>query len=348
MTNCYVVAPNGELGFKVSRAFVYESDALTDKLRVDAQNTYTGKFGVEIVWETEKVIHSLVVEGSGKDAVVSLYTYNTEGNAVVKIYKTGDTSKTALWSWHIWVTSYDPTNDAGWNPKANGGNTTRENVLFMDRNLGALAAENSLAGRGLHYQWGRKDPFPLKDVSGFGIADGGSGVTIVQAIQNPGTFYYIVSGNDDDWLADGRDNSLWGGDAEAKPKTIYDPCPAGWRVPLSGASNSSPWSGYNTHGYITGDGGGIVLGTTQSYWPAAGYRNRNTGALTWPGTLSDYGSATVSGIGAYGLAFHSSDFWPSYTHGRATGVSERCVKEIPRVIINPNPDSGLGTEWGQE
>jgi hypothetical protein len=213
----------------------------------------------------------------------------------------------------------------------------------MDRNLGALAAENSLAGRGLFYQWGRKDPFPAKDnVAGFGIDQGP--VTVTQAIQNPGTFYEIASGiNDDDWLASARDNTLWGGDDENKPKTIYDPCPAGWRVPFSGAGTSSPWSGFTSQTYTSGDGGGIVLGTTQSYWPAAGFRYRVTGTLDAPGVDGNYWSATVAGTNAFGLDFHSSgNIYPSYTNGRAPGYSVRCVKEIPVVIVNPEPGPGGG------
>ncbi|MDR0657325.1 MAG: hypothetical protein LBG18_00035, partial [Mediterranea sp.] len=278
---------------------------------------------------------SLVVEGSGKDAVVSLYTYNTEGNAVVKIYKKGDADKTALWSWHIWVTGYDPAQDNGWNPKSYGGTTTR-NVSFMDRNLGALEAANSVKGCGLYYQWGRKDPFPAKDnVGGFGIADGGSGVTIVQAIQNPGTFYGIASGvNNDDWLST-KNDTLWGGDDESKPKTIYDPCPAGWRVPFSGEGTSSPWYGFGSQAFISDDAGGYVLPVdnnggqyTQSYWPAAGLRSRLPNSLISLGAGGNYWSATCRDTDVYDLAFNSSDFASNHFYDRANGMPVRCVKEI--------------------
>ncbi|MDR0658420.1 MAG: fimbrillin family protein [Mediterranea sp.] len=337
MTNSYVVAPGSGFAFPVSRAFVYESDDFTDALHVDDQGTYTGEFGVTTIWQTEKVIRTISVDGSGKDAVVSLYTHNTEGNAVVKIYKANDPEKKAVWSWHIWVTGYDPTSDNGWDPNDNQGTTTRE-VLFMDRNLGALAAANSVKGRGLHYQWGRKDPFPLRNnVAGFGVANGGNGVTLVQAIQNPGTFYYIANVNDNDWLASARDNTLWGGDDEAKPKTIYDPCPAGWRVPLSGTDTNSPWSGYaaqtyeetipiNERGYVfpVDDNDGTY---TQSYWPAAGHRNRITSTLSGQGSNGYYWSATFSGTNAYYLAFSNKNINSSGTYYHTYGFSVRCVKE---------------------
>ena len=107
------------------------------------------------------------------------------------------------------------------------------------------------------------------------------------------------------------------------------------------ASTSSPWSGYAAQTY---DGGtpvdergyvfppvgmsGYDAGThTQSYWPAAGYRNRTTGALTSPGAYGGYWSATVTGTGAYYLGFNSGGIGPSNGVNRAYGYSVRCVAE---------------------
>ena len=61
-----------------------------------------------------------------------------------------------IWSWHIWATDYDPD--------AEGGTVDFNGYTLMNRNLGALANDNSttdkiLASYGLYYQWGRKDPF---------------------------------------------------------------------------------------------------------------------------------------------------------------------------------------------
>jgi hypothetical protein len=201
----------------------------------------------------------------------------------------------------------------------------------MDRNLGATEAGLTVAARGLFYQWGRKDPFPAKDnVSGFGAAQGTA--TVVQTIRNPGTFYWVDRANNNDWLTSPRDDTLWGGNEEAKPKTIYDPCPAGWRVPLSSDGENSPWSGFGEQTYDSGDAGGYVLPVdsnegeyTQSYWPAAGYRNRASGRLTGPGTYGSYWSA-VANVNACYLGFNSGNILSTYGH-RAYGYSVRCVKE---------------------
>ena len=115
---------------------------------------------------------------------------------------------------------------------------------MMDRNLGATSATPGDAGAlGLLYQWGRKDPFPgASSISGHIEAKSTfnqwprstmffEGMSIDYTIQNPTKLIQGWDGRDD-WLLteDGSvDNTRW--QAE---KTIYDPCPAGYRVPDGG------------------------------------------------------------------------------------------------------------------
>jgi hypothetical protein len=66
------------------------------------------------------------------------------GNAVIAIKNTSDQ---ILWSWHAWVCSDKPV--------------VSGTKGFMDRNLGATTKTPGLPSTlGLHYEWGRKDPFP--------------------------------------------------------------------------------------------------------------------------------------------------------------------------------------------
>lgn len=121
--------------------------------------------------------------------------------------------------------------------------------------------------QGLLYEWGRKDPF-------FGSADGstnevnviydGDGTPLsikrikvddneiknntnnkLYAIQHPLTFIYSGGSYNNDWwnkttgdeaTADGGAHN-WnaGGAAAPGKKTIYDPSPEGWKVPMNGA-----------------------------------------------------------------------------------------------------------------
>lgn len=115
------------------------------------------------------------------------------GNAVVGLFPSGTADPNegnCIWSWHVWVTDYQPDGTVdyglGANQKAvvDGGQvhtygTTYMNSVgavqpaktsrvIMDRNLGATAALYELATTndanyptyGLYYQGGRKDPFP--------------------------------------------------------------------------------------------------------------------------------------------------------------------------------------------
>ncbi|MDR0749217.1 MAG: fimbrillin family protein, partial [Tannerellaceae bacterium] len=116
LSNAYIVAPGDGVGFPVSRAYVWDDAEgvkdFTDKLRVDPTGAdYTDKFETEIVWadfdtDTDDLLTHKVT-GFGKDALVFIKTKaGAEGNAVVAIKKDG--TDEIVWSYHIWVTGYDP------------------------------------------------------------------------------------------------------------------------------------------------------------------------------------------------------------------------------------------------
>jgi hypothetical protein len=189
--------------------------------------------------------------GSGSTGAIKVKAAaGKTGNALVAV-KVGGVIK---WSWHIWVTDYNPQTNL-WDPHSAGGTTT-QNIRFMDRNLGAV--NNCL---GMYYQWGRKDPFQPHKNWNFIDADGPT--TVENGIQHPTTFYIKPYAH---WLTPAETNhNLWGG--FSGKKTIYDPCPAGFKVPLGGAGTASPWSGFP----ITAIGEtGVTWGT--SFWPYGGYR----------------------------------------------------------------------------
>lgn len=102
-----------------------------------------------------------------------------KGNVIVGMYL--DEPEHILWSWHLWITDYNPDEIKGHAPyperfvyPVTGGAVHRyngvswndpagryKNGYAMDRALGAIdevTQENNYAG-GLRYQWGRKDPF---------------------------------------------------------------------------------------------------------------------------------------------------------------------------------------------
>lgn len=109
----------------------------------------------------------LIPGQQAEEGSIAVSTADKVGNAVIGIRIGG----AVRWSWHIWVTRYDPDAELVAYGKIytwdNDGDGIKD-YTFMDRNLGATidkaviekTAADSLAACGLMYQWGRKDPFP--------------------------------------------------------------------------------------------------------------------------------------------------------------------------------------------
>jgi hypothetical protein len=100
---------------------------------------------------------------------------------------------------------------------------------MMDRNLGATSAiPSDLGALGLSYQWGRKDPFASVATGNWTTISGQQKITFAE--ENPMT---LITGNSD-WLKnDDYKPERW----VIGKKTVYDPCPVGYRVPDGGDDN---------------------------------------------------------------------------------------------------------------
>jgi hypothetical protein len=221
----------------------------------------------------------------------------------------------------------------------------------MDRNLGATSAKAGDNGTiGLEYQWGRKDPFTGSSSisansettvydhngSGFKLADKEQTVSVSNnlsnSIANPEVFYKGINNSNTgyDWYTatnsrSSQNDVLWGVSNLATPgeKTIFDPCPAGWRVPAWSGSQS-PWSALTTSNFTWGHYGRTYSG---SYYPAAGFRNRYDGALFNTGSHGYYWSASPYSRYGSNLYFSNGNVFPSNNNFRAYGFSVRCVQE---------------------
>lgn len=210
----------------------------------------------EAVWQQpETLIGGIALDA---DSGVSFELSGQKGNGVIAVR---DASGEIVWSWHIWAT--DPPAEAA----SSGGATA------ADRNLGATIAD----GEGLYYQWGRKDPF------GRVPAATGTCGTLAAAVSSPEILFT-------DWSAVAG-AYMWGSGTD-RVKTVYDPCPPGWRV--------APTSFY-TALYPTYDAGTgcAVSGTLRlpftGYLTSAGKYDPNENyAYYWTdteGRSSSYGSA---------------------------------------------------------
>jgi hypothetical protein len=336
MSNCYVLAQGEKISFKVSRAYVHNGTNFTNALRVGGE--YTGTFGIGIVWQDFDLIDlaATKVEGNGNQAMVTVKVKDnasSRGNAVVAIYKNNDPTD-IVWSYHIWIPRYAE------NPTTTTYTTETGGAVFMDRNLGATFAGTGYdRGTGLFYQWGRKDPFP--DTGNAGDEQEGGGKftstpiesssigTIPYTIAHPGEFIYGQTNGDWLWY---NDEDIWG---HGGKKTIYDPCPSGWRVPdiiENGGGLLSPWNQLDWRmGYWTsGAGYTFYSGLTI---PACGFRwgVDVTVKVIEGGEIGYYWDAMTyaSGYG-YGLCVEAAEEGDGLNIGlKFNGFSVRCVQETP-------------------
>ena len=327
--NCYIVKEAGFYKFTPSKGNSNES-----------VGTITS---VDVLWETFGTnqtpnVGDLITNVKFADGLICFDTPKIfkEGNAVIAAK---DANGKILWSWHIWLTD-QPEGQVYYN---NAG-------TMMDRNLGATSATPGDVGAlGLLYQWGRKDPFlGSSSISSNAIAKSTiywpsavssitSWGTIAFATANPTTFIRYNS-NNYDWYyttSSSTDNTRW--TTSESSKSIYDPCPAGWRVP-DGGSNGV-WAKaigslddfqctYNsTNGGMNFSG---KFGNASTIWyPASGFRSSNGGSLADVGKVGLYWSASPIDYCAFALYFDfDGGFFQSFNDlSRAGGQSVRCLQE---------------------
>ena len=328
--NCYIISNAGLYKFKTVKGNGDES---------------VGNVAyASILWETfgtseAPKFNDLIKAFCYKDGYIAFQTADTfkEGNAVIAAK---DAEGDILWSWHIWLTD-EPEGQEYFN---NAG-------TMMDRNLGATSATPGDVGAlGLLYQWGRKDPFLGSSSISEGIeakstiiwpsaveSDSSNG-TIAYATANPTTFItYNSNNNNKDWYYTGNsstDNTRW--TESDKSKSIYDPCPAGWRVPdgeFDGVWSTATSSSSSSTGRIPYDetNGGMNLsgkfGSASTIWyPGSGFRGYEDGRLHWVGEVGYYWSASPTSSNAYTLSISSYGI-SSYNNARTDGQSVRCIKE---------------------
>jgi hypothetical protein len=300
---------------------------------------YTGAFTAAIVWADALVISGTpTVTGSGNTAEVTVKTNaSVTGNAVVKIFRS-DNGET-VWSYHIWVTDYTGTETFTNTYNTNNKSSSDGHFVFMDRNLGAtFAGTGTGLGTGLFYQWGRKDPFPATLDPGDTQPGGGSftavetdaTIGIANTIKNPSVFYWGVSGSENDWLYASRNDTLWGHASDGGQKTIYDPCPSGWRVPVHVKGipeDRSPWYGMTSD---MGFSNGYNWGTNALY-PISGCRSRSSGGLASVGYgccwSASPGRSSVYPHYSFSLSYNSGSVLVYEEYARSRGNPVRCVQE---------------------
>ena len=207
------------------------------------------------------------------------------------------------------------------------------------------------------YQFGRKDAFPgvakadLASNSHF-TENAGDNMSIKNNIQNPDKFYIYGSsvwtnyGYYNLWSAD---NTVTGGYNQGNDnpvvKTVYDPCPVGFKMPANNAftgftttgQNSMSQSEMNVDG--TDDWQQWTNNFGHNFWtssskaatinfPASGLRFNLDGSLNYVGSYGYYWSAVPSYTdNGCGLFFFSGSVGPLSFNTRPFGLAVRAVSE---------------------
>ena len=196
--NCFMVAPGGAFCFD-PYTYLQKGVSITNGTLDGWTTSEGGIASVKLLWQTKEdgdlgdpvmgVVtaaddhtnivdikridgNSLPATAKGQARIYCRVAPNTTGGsgAIAAYNESGN----ILWSWHIWVTDYnpDPTGDEDVQTPVNKRKQKFEYgsssfLPMMDRNLGAMAGyidfppdelEKSKTN-GFYYQWGRKDPF---------------------------------------------------------------------------------------------------------------------------------------------------------------------------------------------
>ncbi len=278
---------------------------------------------------------------------VTLPSSLKEGNIIVAVKN--QNSDAVLWSWHLWVTNYDPnvvgkvvegSNDLIYNV-VNGDVHRYEDVALglwnaggmydgryiMDRNLGERTnVVDNIADAGtLYYQFGRKDPFPGNDAkkgngnASYTMNDEYKTVGLAEAVNNPTMFYrggYNWTNEDANPEYVWNDKTLNVDAIASLQKSIFDPSPLGWRVPVNYTWNDlfDRWVDTTYQDLIE--------------FPLLGCRNLEDGNISNVGLYGRLWSSTPNTYSlSYELHYSATFVYPNNVLGRTNANPVRCIQE---------------------
>lgn len=339
----------------VLHTFVDHNDDPITSPYINIQNAADQATSAKVIWEDcPNIVTAPAVTGSGANSYLT-FTIKKEnlqnGNAVVAV--TNAAGK-VMWSWHLWFTPKSSlkkiavtsdgseykfmTDNLGWKYTKWTGGLKREVVVKIEQQaetgekktatitLKQAAGNNVREGYGNLYQWGRKDPLPGINTTGFAFdnsyveipaekGDEPANVikmktrTIGRSIQNPGIMLPKVGGGKLSWqyqqiinLWSANNNKL-DGSIRNNVKTIYDPSPVGFKVP-----DAHAFMGFSTTGAVWSNGYTFKVDNDKEiYFQAGGARYGTSGELTANGTAAIYWTSDPNSQGGQlGYAYRAS------------------------------------------
>lgn len=260
---------------------------------------------------------------------------STGANGVLSIKDSGGV---IMWSWHIWVWT-----DSLATVEITNETSVKYNILPV--NLASKWDDTAKTKiKNWFYQFGRPNPMlcpsaynSTNNHASYGALSFTAASTasdIQTGIKNPTTFYNYSSSHNNNWFQTNSDKTynLWDANCVSKgnsdnnvKKTIYDPCPIGFKMP-----NGNTFTGFS----VINTANSIVKltryngDTTGVSFPMSGYRNRSNGSLSY---VSSYGyvwiSSAYSVSYAYYLYIGAGGISPQSYNFRGFGFSVRPVQE---------------------
>lgn len=248
--NCYIGKAGEVIEFGVNAYYATDWGRNQGTCSPTTNPAFSGKVAsADIDWK-ENTLTS--ISAAYQDGKVTVRDIAGNGNALVAIK---DAAGNILWSYHIWVPVADPTETLTYpmDPEF----SKNESYEVMPMALGAMNTTGADAA-GLFYQWGRKDPLGRADLTSIvREADGDvsscsfvpssidwANETILreEVSSKPDAIYdytvknprkYIKNGYT--WKGEASLYGLWGNPnrvvaVETWTKSVYDPCPAGYKV----------------------------------------------------------------------------------------------------------------------
>ena len=350
--NCYVVREPGTYKFPL----VYGNAIKNGKVNTAAFTNNGGSYSHNFVNSSGEVITSPNISYTGSftasilntdhEGLISEISSIQEGDYKFIQFKVNDVPSSGAnyiismmtgivqqWSWHIWLWPHDLS-------PVEITNATGVKYNIMPVNLASKYDSDGVHIKNWFYQWGRKDPLALPAT--YNSTSNGASITLYQkattntsplsSIQYPTIFYYNNT-SPYNWFGDKSYYNLWdaactgtGASDNDTVKTVYDPCPVGWKVPngntFTGLSVLSSADGIVKMSRYSGDTVGVEF-------PLSGYRLYSNGSINNAGS---YGYVWLSS--AYSSYYACQTyFWqtnvvsPDSYGRRAYGLSIRPVQD---------------------
>ena len=356
--NCYLIRKEGTYLLKTDikgngRYKAWADNTGSETVEIDfGKGTALNVDHLEIIWETAEGLVTIdtpnkvdsetgcipyTVHDVNDQWGYSVFTPGHGGNALIGGFTSGGE---LVWSWHIWVVG----------DYAKGINAEQwvTGMDFMDRNLGAYSNQPGIRSLGLLYQWGRKDPFIgagelqrdytkvkkayTKNYTPHGLDSQWGTITgeetVLNSISQPTKILkngFLSSNNVT--MNKTKVKALWGTSSSSINvkdngiKTMYDPCPPGYRVPSvhSWIFKTNGYNLYNNNYYYNSR---YVPYRGNDGWDSSNYGSESfTSDSPYYGFWIEYGtnkSQTAPAVIEYGDNTYSRDQWGMLKSGASS------------------------------